>query len=424
MKNGEEMFQLAKELWPIGRSLSGPGVRQTLDIIGRELPELTRKTFQSGEKVFDWEVPKEWKVHSATLTGPDGGIICDYDENNLSLVGYSRPISGEFSLEELESHLYSLSDQPDAVPYVTSYYKDNWGFCVSQSVRDQLVPGVYRVEINTALQPGVLDYGEVVIRGESEREIFFSTYVCHPSMANNELSGPVLAVALAKFVRNLSPHYTYRFLFIPETIGSIAYLAHNLASMKSRMLAGYLLTCVGDERVYSYVPSRSGTSVADEVALEAFEQLGIPFLSYTWSDRGSDERQYCAPGVDLPVCSVMRSKYGKYPEYHTSLDRLGTVVTAKGLQETYDYYRRVMRILESQRYPRVNTLCEPQLGKRGLYPDISIKGSADAVRPLTDVISEADGHQSMQRIAQRTGLALSTVQELCDLLVKKGLVSQ
>jgi len=163
MKNGEEMFQLAKELWPIGRSLSGPGVRQTLDIIGRELPELTRKTFRSGEKVFDWEVPKEWKVHSATLTGPDGGIICDYDENNLSLVGYSRPISGEFSLEELESHLYSLSDQPDAVPYVTSYYKDNWGFCVSQSVRDHLVPGVYRVEINTALQPGVLDYGEVVI---------------------------------------------------------------------------------------------------------------------------------------------------------------------------------------------------------------------------------------------------------------------
>jgi len=424
MKNGEEMFQLAKELWPIGRSLSGPGVRQTLDIIGRELPELTRKTFQSGEKVFDWEVPKEWKVHSATLTGPDGGIICDYDENNLSLVGYSRPISGEFSLEELESHLYSLSDQPDAVPYVTSYYKDNWGFCVSQSVRDQLVPGVYRVEINTALQPGVLDYGEVVIRGESEREIFFSTYVCHPSMANNELSGPVLAVALAKFVRHLSPHYTYRFLFIPETIGSIAYLAHNLASMKSRMLAGYVLTCVGDERVYSYVPSRSGTSVADEVALEAFEQLGIPFLSYTWSDRGSDERQYCAPGVDLPVCSVMRSKYGKYPEYHTSLDQLGTVVTAKGLQETYDYYRRVMRILESQRYPRVNTLCEPQLGKRELYPGISIKGSADAVRPLTDVISELDGLQSMQRIAERTGLELSTVQELCDLLVEKGLVSQ
>jgi aminopeptidase-like protein len=164
--------------------------------------------------------------------------------------------------------------------------------------------------------------------------------------------------------------------------------------------------------------------VADEVALEAFEQLGIPFLSYTWSDRGSDERQYCAPGVDLPVCSVMRSKYGKYPEYHTSLDQLGTVVTAKGLQETYDYYRRVMRILESQRYPRVNTLCEPQLGKRELYPDISIKGSADAVRPLTDVISELDGLQSMQRIAERTGLELSTVQELCDLLVEKGLVSQ
>jgi aminopeptidase-like protein len=424
MTAGEYMFKLAEELWPIGRSLSGPGVRETLEILKREVPELEIKEFRSGDLVFDWEIPNEWTPVSATLTDPSGRVICDYSENNLRLLGYSIPISGEFSLEELQSHLFSLKDQPHAIPYVTSYYRENWGFCLTQIEREQLVPGNYKVDIKTTLKPGVLNYGEIVIPGKSKREVFFSTYVCHPSMANNELSGPVLAVQLASFVKELNPNLTYKFLFIPETIGSIAYIANNLPHLKENLLAGFVLTCVGDDRSYSYLPSRLGGTVADRVALETFESLDLPYVRYTWKDRGSDERQYCAPGIDLPVCSVMRTKYGDFPEYHTSLDRLGTVVTPSGLQGIFNYYSAVVQKLEAHRYPKVNTLGEPQLGKRGLYPTISIKGAYADVIPMKNVISELDGNHSLEEIAERTGLSLEKVTEISDTLIEKGLVSQ
>lgn len=422
MTAGEEMFELAERLWPFGRSLSGEGVRETLQVIGEKLPGLRIEELHSGDKFSDWTIPPEWNVRAARLVDEDGNIICDYADNNLHLVGYSVPASGQFTLDEMQSHLFSLPDQPTAIPYVTSYYSPNWGFCLPHNVRKNLRPGKYTVSIDTTLEPGCLNFGELVLEGSSKREVLFSTYICHPSMANNELSGPVLATAIAQFVSQLDSHYTYRFLFLPETIGSIAYISKNLPTLRQNLQAGYVLTCVGDDRAYSYLPSRSGKTVADRVALKVLQRKNIKFKEFTWEDRGSDERQYCAPGVDLPVCSVMRTKYGEYPEYHTSLDRLGTVVTPKGLQGSFEFYVALVTEIETLRYPRVTSLGEPHLGPRGLYPNISVKGAYSDVREMIDVISFLDGTLSMDEVAEKSGTTGDVVAEVCRVLSREGLV--
>jgi aminopeptidase-like protein len=305
MKQGEQMMHLAEQLWPIGRSLSGQGVRDTLRILSGKLPNLATKSFPSGEQVSDWTIPKEWNVKQAYIIDPHGKKICDYAENNLNLMGYSIPVDKEFSLEELQPHLFSLADQPTAIPYVTSYYKENWGFCLPHNERLNLKDGIYKILIESSLESGRLDYAELFIQGKSKREVLFSTYICHPSMANNELSGPVLATELAKALTEKNPYYSYRFLFIPETVGSIAYVSKNLKALQENLLAGFVLTCVGDDRTFSYVPSRKGDTVADKVALEVIKKQGLNCKFYSWKDRGSDERQFSAPGVDLPVCSVI-----------------------------------------------------------------------------------------------------------------------
>ena len=423
MKQGRQMMSLAKSLWPIGRSLSGQGVRETLKLLKDQLPNLETLSFFSGERRSDWTIPNEWNVKKAYIIDPSGRKICDYSVNNLHLVGYSTPIEGLYDLSDLQPHLYSLKDQPTAVPYVTSYYKEQWGFCLRHDERENLREGVYRVVIDTTLEPGKLDYGELFMRGTSDREVLFSTYICHPSMANNEISGPVLATELAKFVSKLNNHYSYRFLFVPETIGTIAYISKNFESLKSNLLAGYVLTCVGDERTYSYVPSRQGGTVADKIAMEVLEKLGIEYKRYSWKDRGSDERQYCAPGVDLPVCSVMRSKYGEFPEYHTSLDTLEEVVTSRGLQQSFDFYSSLINHLETLRYPKINTIGEPQLGRRGLYPNTSIKGVYSGVNVLMDVISGMDGTSSLQEISKIAGTNYEFVADTCLTLEREGLVT-
>ena len=417
------MFDRAKKLWPLNRSLSGEGVRETLAHISSELPSLTLKSFNSGDKAFDWTFPKEWNVRAATLTDPSGKTICDFAENNLRLVGYSIPFKGTVSLEELQEHLFSLPNQSDAIPYVTSYYKENWGFCLTQQERETLNEGNYQVDIDSSLTDGKLDYAELVIPGSNDREVVFSTYICHPSMANNELSGPVLAVELAKYLQEKQNYWTYRFLFLPETIGSLGYISENLEHLKSKTLAGYVLTCVGDERQYSFLPSRNGSTVADRFAVRALRELGLEFESYSWLDRGSDERQYCAPGVDLPFCSLMRSKYGAYPEYHTSLDRLGVVVTECGLQGSFDLYSKVIKLFEANRFPFCTQLGEPQLGKRGLYPNTSIKRGANFARNIVNVLSVADGTLSVAEIAHFVKAGFVEVQNIVSLLEKEGLLS-
>lgn len=420
---GRQSHALATELWPINRSLTGPGVRETLEIIGRELPGLQRHRIASGETAFDWIVPDEWACDSARLIGPQGHIICDFAQNNLHLVGYSVPTQVELSLADLQQHLHSLPEQPDAIPYVTAYYGEVWGFCLTHNVRKSLEDGLYKVEINTTRSPGHLDYADLVIEGETDHEILLSTYVCHPSMANNELSGPVLAHALAKIIAaEPKRHFTYRFVFVPETIGAIIYLSRNLDRMKTQTIAGFQLSCVGDERAWGYVPSRWGDRLCDRVALEVLDQKKIEYQEFHFLQRGSDERQYCAPGVDLPVCSVTRSKYGTFPEYHTSLDDLN-FVTATGLAQSIGFYRDVIRVLETNRTPQAAVLGEPQLGKRGLYSNTSKVHHAHNARALVDVLAYADGTRDLLALSQHFGRPYWDLAEIYAVLEKVGLVT-
>lgn len=418
----KQMMRIAEELWPINRSLTGSGTRETLELIKRELPRLEILNVRTGEQVFDWTVPKEWSITEAYLIGPDGSKICDFAVNNLHVVGYSTPVDLFLSLDELQKHLHSLPEQPTAIPYVTSYYQEIWGFCITHEVRLELQPGTYHAVIRSSLFDGVLNYGELHIPGASDREIFFSTYVCHPSMANNELSGPVLAVALADALMGRNLHYSYRFVFLPETIGSIVYLSRNLERLKRDLLAGFVLTCVGDERAYSYLPSRIGNTPADEAALRAAENLGLKLVRYSWLDRGSDERQYCSPGADLPFCSLMRSKYGEYPEYHTSLDTLHNVVTQTGLEGSLALYLEVVRVLESERYPMASSVCEPQLGRRGMYPTTSKKGVYASTRAMMNLLSLSDGKTPISRLSTALAITEEQVMEICELLGTHSLI--
>ena len=422
---GEWCFALAKELWPIPRSITGPGVRKTLSIIKRELPNLKILEVPSGKVAFDWTVPNEWTIRDAYIEDEAGNRIVDFQENNLHVVGYSTPVDTWLELSELQPHLYSLPDQPDAIPYVTSYYRERWGFCISEAQRKRLRDGRYRVLIDTDLKPGVLNYGELLIEGESSQEIFLSTYVCHPSMANNELSGPVVTTALAKWLEAKPElRHSYRIVFIPETIGSLVYISRNLEEMRAKIKAGFNITCVGDDRCYSYLPSRNGENqtLADLVAQHVLKHIDRDYKRYSWLDRGSDERQYCAPGVDLPIATIMRSRYGDYPEYHTSLDTLGEVVTEEGLAGGFRALQTALSIIELNFTPTVTTIGEPQLGKRGLYPDISQKGSADDVRNMMNMISYSDGTKSLLEIAEIIDVPFMGLFELVQPLVKEGLM--
>jgi aminopeptidase-like protein len=399
----ESMHRWATDLFPIARSLTGPGVRETLAYLQKLIPGLRVHAVPSGTQAFDWTVPPEWTIRDAYIANEAGERVVDFRKSNLHVVGYSQPVEGWFSRAELESHLYSLPEMPQAVPYVTSYYAPRWGFCVSHNQRQQLNDARYFVKVDSDLRTdGVLNYGELVIEGQEKSEVLLSTYVCHPSMGNNELSGPIVTTALARWLAAKKRRHTYRIIFIPETIGSIIYLSRHLDHLKLHLVAGYVVTCVGDERAYSYMPSRSGDTLADRAAKQAFRDLGIQPIAYSFLDRGSDERQYCSPGVDLPVCSIMRSKYAVYPEYHTSLDDL-TLITQKGLEGAVAVYRRAIELLEANRTYTAVTPCEPQLGKRGLYPTTSTKTSGEQVRTMMNVLAYADGSCDLLALADRIG---------------------
>lgn len=420
---GDWCYSLAEELWGIPRSLTGEGVRATLKILQRELPNLEIHSVASGSTAFDWDVPEEWNIREAYIEDNSGKRIVDFAINNLHILGYSVPVDTVISLDELQNHLYSIPDQPDAIPYVTSYYTRRWGFCVSDNLRKSLSSGKYRAFIDSDFKNGVLNYGELIIPGETEEEIFLSTYICHPSMANNELSGPVVTAALVKWlISQPALRYTYRVVFVPETIGSLVYMSRNLDTMRARIRAGFNVTCVGDDRCYSFLPSRAGNTISDKVAIHVLKHIEGNFRQYTWLDRGSDERQYCAPGADLPVATIMRSKYGEYPEYHTSLDTLGGVVTSGGLAGGFGALKAAITILEKDFTPLVTTIGEPQLGKRGLYPDLSQKGSANHVRDMMNMISYCDGRRSLFEIAELLGLSFHTLLEAAARLLEERIL--
>lgn len=420
---GDAMYALLCRLFPICRSITGDGVRETLGIIADQLPSLTVHEIPSGTRVFDWIVPPEWNVGEAWVLDPDGNKIIDFAKSNLHLVGYSIPIRSKVSLSELQEHLHSLPGQPDAIPYITSYYKDRWGFCVTHRQRETITrEGEYTVVIDSEIKDGHLTYGEVLIPGECEDEVFLSTYVCHPSMANNELSGPSVTTFLAKWLLLQKRRYSYRIVFIPETIGSIAYLSRNLDEMKRRVIAGYNVTCVGDDRCYSFLPSRQENSLSDRVAVHVLKHMHPDFVRYSYLDRGSDERQYCAPGVDLPVASVMRSKYGTYPEYHTSLDDL-TLVTPRGLQGAFEALCKCVECIEADERLAVTVLGEPQLGKRGLYPSLSTKESGAQVNDMMNLIAYCDGTRTLLEIAELVNVPMWRLAPIAELLKSHALLA-
>jgi aminopeptidase-like protein len=420
--SGKEMYDLASELFPICRSITGNGVRETLRLLQQHIPSMLIHEVPTGQKVFDWEVPNEWNIRDAYIINPRGEKIVDFKKNNLHIVGYSEPVDRKVSLGELNEHLYSLPGQPLAIPYVTSYYTKNWGFCLPEHQRAKLEPGDYHVFIDSSLTEGSLTYGEIILKGHSTEEIFLSTYICHPSLANNELSGPVLTTSLAKWLSEMTERrLTYRIVFIPETIGSIVYLSKNYKEMKKNIIAGFNVTCVGDDKNISYLESRDGNTLADRIAKHVLRLIDSDFLSYSFLERGSDERQYCSPGIDLPVVSIMRTKYGEYEEYHTSYDDL-SFISAYGLEGSQLIYQKCLEGLETNKTYKTNVLCEPQLGKRDLYFPINCPRSADELAPLLmmkNLLAYCDGYNDLLTIAEKIDAPIWKLADIIANISKK-----
>ena len=421
----EEMYELCERLFPICRSITGDGVRKTLQLLVEVYGnEINIHEVPTGTKVFDWTVPKEWNIKEAYIENSKGQRVIDFKNNNLHVVGYSLPVDKFVDLQELKSVVYTQPDQPDAIPYVTSYYKECYGFCMSQNQLDKLPEDTYHIVIDSELKEGSLTYGEIIIPGDTEEEVFLSTYICHPSMANNELSGPVVATFLAKWLNLLvKRRYTYRIIFIPETIGAITYLSKNLQYLKEHVIAGFNLSCVGDNRTFSYVESRYGDTLADKAAKNVLSFYYPDYKTYSFLKRGSDERQYNAPGVDLPVCAICRSKYGEYPEYHTSKDNL-ELISPEGLLGAYEVYQQCILSLENNYSYKINVLCEPQLGKRGLYPTTSQKGTYDAVKVMIDFIAYADGSNDLIDISNIIGVPVNELLTVIEKLEKVDLLTR
>ncbi|MCM1233357.1 MAG: DUF4910 domain-containing protein [Ruminococcus flavefaciens] len=422
---GEQIYKLMEKLFPICRSITGDGVRESLKILKEVCPILKTYEIPSGTKVFDWVIPKEWNIRDAYVEDQEGKRVIDFRENNLHVVGYSLPMNEVLSLSELKEITHTYPKLPDAIPYVTSYYKETSGFCMSQNEMDKLREGNYHVVIDSELKEGSLTYGEILIPGKSEREILFSTYVCHPSMANNELSGPCVAAYLAEYLLNKEHEYTYRFVFVPETIGSIAYISKNLEELKDKVIAGYNLSCLGDDKTYTCVSTRYGNTLSDRVAEVILKYRFPEYNRYSFLNRGSDERQYNMPGVDIPICGIYRSKSNEYDQYHTSLDNMD-FVSADALGDSFEFLLELVFVLEHNAIYKNLCLCEPQLGKRGLYPKTSRRGSSkvEGHFKTIDFLAYADGTNDLIAIANIIGLTFKNTFNIAKKLENTGLIEK
>lgn len=419
---GRRMYRLMEKLFPICRSITGEGVRETLSII-KEIIPIKIHEVPSGTKAFDWIIPDEWNIKDAYIKDEYGNRIIDFKRSNLHVVNYSIPFEGELTLDELKKHLHTLPNQPDLIPYVTSYYEKRWGFCLSQKQYDALEDIKYEVKIDSTLEPGSLTYADLVIPGESEKEILLSTYVCHPSMTNNELSGPVVTTFITKHIldKKQKPHFTYHFVLIPETIGSITYLSMHLEHLKKNIIAGYVVTCVGDNGPFSYLKTRSENTLVDKLTMHVLKHTENEFNIYDFLARESDERQYNAPGIDLPVGSLMRTKYHEYPEYHTSGDNLN-FVTDKALNESLAKYILCLDSLEKNRVYKSAVLGEPHLSKYNLYPSLGKKCNKNDVNHIMDLIAYSDGNHDLLDIAEKIDCPVWKLFPIAERLFDEGLI--
>lgn len=418
---GERILGWMADLFPLGRSLTGRGVRETLGYLKCLVP-LAIHEVPSGSAAFDWVVPDEWNVRNASLEHESGRRICDLADSALHVVGYSEPVDAWLTLEELAPRLHTLPEQPALVPYVTSYYNRTWGFCISEETRRGMLSGRYHARIDSSLEPGSLTYADLLIPGETEDEVLISTYVCHPNLMNDNLSGVVIATALARWVMQASRRYTYRFVWAPETVGVVAYLARHGAQMRERTRAGLVLTCLADPGPINYKQSRSGNTLIDRVVALALAESGAPYSVLPYFPWGSDERQYCSPGFDLPVGSLMRTPYGLYPEYHTSADDL-SLASADRLGYMYALYVRVLEMLEAnRRYRRREPNCEPQLGKRGIYRAPTRGVGLLGENPQHWVLGLAGLETDLLAIAERSGCRFSDLVEAAEELCAHGVL--
>jgi aminopeptidase-like protein len=418
----EDLFKFIEKVWRYMRSITGDGVRLTLKDAKDLIPELEIYEIPTGTKIWDWTVPQEWIFRGAKILNSKGGVVLDSDHNNLHVLNYSAPVNKKLKLEELQKHLFSLPEYPGAIPYRTSYYEKNWGFCIQHEARKKLLPDDYQVTIDSEFIDGSMTFGQVYIPGKVKNEILFSTYICHPMMANNELSGPAIALGLSSYLKSLNNYYSYRILFYPETIGSLYFLSRNLEHLKMNLIAGYVLTCLGDDLTWNFMPSRTGITLADKIAKRVLERLKIKYTHNSFLMRGSDERQYCSPNIDLPVCSVMRSKYGSYPEYHTSKDNLNFIST-NGLHESLYFYTKIIDEFESNRIPKLKIYGEPMLSRRNLRKTLGGGKLSSDEKLISNVIAYSDGDHDLTEMSKLFETSVDSISEIVKLLEKHKIIA-
>jgi aminopeptidase-like protein len=421
MTVGEELYKLVAELYPTCRSITGDGVRRTLEVVDREIGLVVHEV-PTGTAVFDWTVPREWNIRDAWVADAGGRRVVDFRASNLHVMSYSVPVRATLPLAELKRHLFTLPEHPDWVPYRTSYYEERWGFCASQRLVDSLPEGDYEVCVDATLADGHLTYGEHVVPGETDDEVLVTCHVCHPSLANDNLSGIAVATRLAGLLGQGRPRYTHRFLFIPGTIGSITWLARN-EDRVGRIRHGLVLACVGDPGRLTYKRSRRGDTEIDRAVAHVLASSGRPHELQDFSPYGYDERQFCSPGFDLPVGCLSRTPYARYPEYHTSADDLD-LVRPEHLQDSLETCWEVLQVLDgNRRYLNLNPKCEPQLGRRGLYGSIGGRSDAEERQmAMLWVLNLSDGGHSLLDVADRAGLPFPLVAEVAGTLEDAGLL--
>lgn len=425
MFEANSFFELAERIFPLCRSITGNGVRETLNIIKGIVPNLNIYEVETGTQCFDWTIPKEWNIQDAFIITPDGQKICKFTDTNLHVLNYSIPVHKTVPLSELQKHLYSLPEKPNSVPYVTSYFQERWGFCISHEQREQLIDGEYNVFIDSTLEAGSMTLADCLIKGESEQEVLISTYTCHPSMGNNETSGIVLAAMLAKWLNEQeSLKLSYRIVFAPETIGPIAYMHDNLQKLKENVVAAFNLTCVGDNTHFSFLPSKFGNTLTDRVARHILKHAAPNFIEYDFlHDRGSDENQYCSPGVDLPIISIMRSKYATYDEYHTSGDNLN-FISGEGLKSSFEMHVKCIETLERLRPLKSTVVGEPWYSKHNLRPTIGgVNFDMDAIHKFGNLMMYGDGKHNILDVAELMNVPVWELFAFQDKLANAGLLT-
>lgn len=410
-------------LWPINRSLTGNGVQRSLLIIKKFIGKLKIISVPSGTKCFDWQVPMQWDVDDAYILDPQNNKICQFKKNNLHLVGFSHSVSKSLSLKKLKPRLHFIKKIPKAIPYITSYYKRSWGFCINYSNYKKLKNGNYKVFINSKIKKGKLSYGEYLKKGSDERQILFSCNICHPSLANNELSGPIVMASVAKWLQTISTKYTYRIIFIPETIGSLVFLKKNLNQLHNKLLFGYTITCIGDNKKFSFLADKNENSLVNRFTIDFFNKNKIKFKKYSWLDRGSDERQFCSPNIELPIASIMRSKYNTFREYHTSLDTYGNVVKQRYLTQSVNLIKKLIKSIEKITVPYTHIKGEPFMTKHKLYPTLSDKNQKNTIGNVMNILSYCNNKNMISDIVRLTKINNNKVKKELKNLKKKGIIN-